>query len=84
VSKKITIELTVRSEDGKEHKTTWEFDECFISEEKGHTYYKKKDAKEVLNIEPNGQQRLMIKAWSNCPSWDDFQKREYKNSEAGL
>ena len=62
--------------DGTEKESEWKFEGIHVSYERGlMKRYNYPDAM-AIGIVPSGQERLQIRAWKGCRTWDSFVAEE--------
>ena len=70
---RITIEEYDDNSETPSQTNTFEFESFSISQERGVGKYRSKSGK-VTDINPNGQKRMTIKAWTGCRIYENFSK----------
>lgn len=70
--KKITVKVKIEyEEDVPDQEVEYVFDDIYVTHERGLTSY---SFDHEHQFAPNGQERLIIKAWKGCVTFDSFER----------
>ncbi len=69
------VEITVKftNDEGKEFEYTFSYDKMQIQQDRGLMRIRSMGGDDIV---PNGQERIMIRAWSGCKDFNDFKQEE--------